>query len=152
MNCVLHIIQYKLCLRFPTLSFDWWNISNFCLSYSETKKEIQYSLWEWFHCCFYFIHKNEHLIFLLFILLNVNPSSYPYLTIVTSVHVFTMLWWKLFLRPAACLTSTFLETWAGANDCKRSRNQRLNVPYEVWISLNNKFWPPILWLTFENVA
>jgi hypothetical protein len=38
---------------------------------------------------------------------------------------------QLFLQPAACLTSTLLETGVGANDCKRSRDQRLNVPSEA---------------------
>jgi hypothetical protein len=38
---------------------------------------------------------------------------------------------QLFLRPAACLTSTLLETGVSANDCKCSRNQRLNVLFEV---------------------
>jgi hypothetical protein len=33
-----------------------------------------------------------------------------------------------FLRPAACLTSTLLETGVDANDCKCSRDQQLNVP------------------------
>jgi hypothetical protein len=37
----------------------------------------------------------------------------------------------LFLRPAACLTSTLLETGVGANDCKCGRDQQLNVPSEV---------------------
>jgi hypothetical protein len=37
----------------------------------------------------------------------------------------------LFLRPAACLTSTLLETKVGANDCKCSRDQQLNVPSEA---------------------
>jgi hypothetical protein len=38
---------------------------------------------------------------------------------------------QLFLRPAAWLTSTLLKTGAGANDCKCSRDQRLNVPSET---------------------
>jgi hypothetical protein len=33
---------------------------------------------------------------------------------------------QLFLRLAACLTSTLLETGVDANDCKCSRDQRLN--------------------------
>jgi hypothetical protein len=37
----------------------------------------------------------------------------------------------LFLRPAACMTSTLLETGVGANDCKCSRDQQLNVPSEA---------------------
>jgi hypothetical protein len=37
----------------------------------------------------------------------------------------------LFLRPAACLTSTLLETGVDANDCKYSREQQLNVPSEA---------------------
>jgi hypothetical protein len=39
---------------------------------------------------------------------------------------------QLFLRPAACLTSTLLETGVGANDCKCSREQQLTVPSEEW--------------------
>jgi hypothetical protein len=39
--------------------------------------------------------------------------------------------WQLFLRPAACLTSALLETGVGANDCKCSRDQRLNVPSQA---------------------
>jgi hypothetical protein len=54
---------------------------------------------------------------------------------------------QLFLRQAACLTTPFLETGAGANDCKCSRDQRLNVSSE---ERDNKFWSPIL--TFESVA
>jgi hypothetical protein len=41
---------------------------------------------------------------------------------------------QLFLRPAACLTSTLLETGVGANDCKCSRGQHLNVPSESRLS------------------
>jgi hypothetical protein len=37
----------------------------------------------------------------------------------------------IFLRPAACLTSTLLETGVGANDCKCNWDQRLNVPSEA---------------------
>jgi hypothetical protein len=37
----------------------------------------------------------------------------------------------LLLRPAACLTSTLLETAVDANDCKCSRDQQLNVPSEA---------------------
>jgi hypothetical protein len=39
----------------------------------------------------------------------------------------------LFLRPVVCLTSTLLETEVGANDCKCSRDQWLNVPSEARI-------------------
>jgi hypothetical protein len=38
---------------------------------------------------------------------------------------------QLVLRPAACLMSTLLETGVGANDCKCSRDQQLNVPSEA---------------------
>jgi hypothetical protein len=41
---------------------------------------------------------------------------------------------QLFLRPAACLTSTLPETIAGDDDCKCSQDQRLNVPSESWRS------------------
>jgi hypothetical protein len=37
---------------------------------------------------------------------------------------------QLFLRPSACLT-TLLETGVGANDCKCSRDQQLNLPSEA---------------------
>jgi hypothetical protein len=37
----------------------------------------------------------------------------------------------LFLRPAACLTSTLLETGVHANDSKCSQDQQLNVPFEA---------------------
>jgi hypothetical protein len=37
----------------------------------------------------------------------------------------------LFLRPAACLSSTLLETEVDANDCKCSRDLQLNVPSEA---------------------
>jgi hypothetical protein len=37
----------------------------------------------------------------------------------------------LFLQPAACLTSTLLETGVDANDCKYSRDQQRNVPSEA---------------------
>jgi hypothetical protein len=39
--------------------------------------------------------------------------------------------WQLFLRPAACLTLTLLETGVGANDRKCNRDQRLNVASET---------------------
>jgi hypothetical protein len=45
-------------------------------------------------------------------------------------HVVTKIW-QLFLRPAACLTSTLLETGTSVNDCKRSQDQRFNVPSEA---------------------
>jgi hypothetical protein len=35
---------------------------------------------------------------------------------------------QLCLLPAACVKSTFIETGVGDNDCKCSRDQRLNVP------------------------
>jgi hypothetical protein len=38
---------------------------------------------------------------------------------------------QFFLRPAAYLTSTLLETGVGANDCKCNRDQRLSVPSEA---------------------
>jgi hypothetical protein len=38
---------------------------------------------------------------------------------------------NLFLRSVPCLTSTFLGNGVGANDCKRSRDQRLNVLSEA---------------------
>jgi hypothetical protein len=37
----------------------------------------------------------------------------------------------IFLRPAACLKSTFLETGVGVNDCKCNQDQRLIVPSEA---------------------
>jgi hypothetical protein len=47
---------------------------------------------------------------------------------------------QLFLRPAACLMST-LETGVGANNCKCSRDQQLNVPFESrsnnWLSIRS---------------
>jgi hypothetical protein len=46
---------------------------------------------------------------------------------------------QLFLRPAACLTSTLHETGVGANDCKCSRAQRLNVPSEAPKSYNQEW-------------
>jgi hypothetical protein len=48
---------------------------------------------------------------------------------------------QLFLRPAACLTSTLLETGVGANDCKCSQDQRLNVPSKApFITLHLTAW------------
>jgi hypothetical protein len=38
----------------------------------------------------------------------------------------------LFLRPAACLTSTLLEIGVNANGCKCG--QQLNVPFKAWRS------------------
>jgi hypothetical protein len=56
---------------------------------------------------------------------------------------------QLFLRRAACMTSTLHETGVGANDCKCSRDCLTYLPNKgVW----PKFWSPILWLTFVNVA
>jgi hypothetical protein len=37
----------------------------------------------------------------------------------------------LFLRPAACLTSTLLESRVDTNDCKCILDQQLNVPFEA---------------------
>jgi hypothetical protein len=60
-------------------------------------------------------------------------------------HVFhhVVKTWQLFLRPAACLTSTLLETEVGA-DCKCSRDQQVNVSSEAGGARDNKFWLPIL--------
>jgi hypothetical protein len=41
---------------------------------------------------------------------------------------------QLFLRTAACLMSTLLETGVGSNDYKCNRDQRLNVPSEARIA------------------
>jgi hypothetical protein len=45
-------------------------------------------------------------------------------------HIVTKIRY-LFLRPAACLSSTLLETGMDANDCKCSRDQQLNVLSEA---------------------
>jgi hypothetical protein len=50
---------------------------------------------------------------------------------------------QLFLRPAACLTSTLHETGVNAKDCKCSREEH-NVPSEARRSSR--------WLTFTNGA
>jgi hypothetical protein len=47
---------------------------------------------------------------------------------------------QLFLRPAACLISTLLETGVSANDCKYSRDQQLNEPSEGEGTRDDKFW------------
>jgi hypothetical protein len=64
-------------------------------------------------------------------------SSYPYPTkwgrynmFFFSHHIVIKIR-QLFLQPAASLTSTILETGAGANDCKCNQDQRLNVPSEA---------------------
>jgi hypothetical protein len=49
----------------------------------------------------------------------------------TSFHHVVIKIRHLFLRMAACLTSTLLETGVDANDCKCSRDQQLNVPSEA---------------------
>jgi hypothetical protein len=53
---------------------------------------------------------------------------------------------RFFLQPAACLMSTLLETGVCANDCKCSRDGMHGG------ARGNKFWSPILRLTFANVA
>jgi hypothetical protein len=57
-----------------------------------------------------------------------STSSYPYIHIFHHVVIKIQ---QLFLRTAACLTSTLLETEVSANDCKCSQNQQLNVPAEA---------------------
>jgi hypothetical protein len=52
---------------------------------------------------------------------------------------------QLFLRPAACLTPTLLESRVGTNDCKCSRDQRLNVP-----SVARRNWSLWKLLSFRN--
>jgi hypothetical protein len=63
-----------------------------------------------------------------------SSSSYPYPTKWRQYNMFSICYDKdsafIFLRPAACLTST-LETGVDANDCKCSRDQHLNVPSEA---------------------
>jgi hypothetical protein len=78
------------------------------------------------------------------------PTLIPLSEVGTVFHHVVIKTRQLFL-PAACLTSTLLETGVGANDCKCNRDQRPNVSKHggAW---NNKFWPPILWLTNENIA
>jgi hypothetical protein len=49
----------------------------------------------------------------------------------TCIHHVVIKIRSLFLRPAACLTSTLLETGVDANDCKYSRDQQLTVPSEA---------------------
>jgi hypothetical protein len=44
---------------------------------------------------------------------------------------------QLFLRPAACLTSTLVETVVSANDWKCNRDQRLNVLSEAQRARDN---------------
>jgi hypothetical protein len=60
-------------------------------------------------------------------------SSFSYLSGVgtTCFHHVVIKIWQLFLRPAACLTSTLLETGVGTNNYKCSRDQRLNMPSEA---------------------
>jgi hypothetical protein len=61
-----------------------------------------------------------------------NSSHYPLPTLsgvgTTCFHHVVIKIRQLFLRPAACLTSTLLETGVGAYDCKCSRDLRLNMP------------------------
>jgi hypothetical protein len=68
------------------------------------------------------------------ILLLRLPTLIPLSGVASVQHVFHHVAIKirqLFLRLAACLTSTLLETGVGADDCKCSRDQRLNVPSEA---------------------
>jgi hypothetical protein len=62
------------------------------------------------------------------------PFSYSYPTKWGRYNIFLSCCDKdsaFFLRPAACLTSTLLETGVDANDCKYNRDQELNVLSEV---------------------
>jgi hypothetical protein len=69
-----------------------------------------------------------------------SSFSYPYPTKqgqYTMFHRVVIKILQLFLQPASCLTLTLLETGVGANDCKCSRDQQLNVPSEA---RDNIFW------------
>jgi hypothetical protein len=64
---------------------------------------------------------------------------------------------KLFLRQAACLTSTVLENGVGANDRKCNRDQRLNVPSKARRSSRKYIfghpsydWPLVTLLSFRD--
>jgi hypothetical protein len=60
---------------------------------------------------------------------------------------------QLFLRPAACLTSTHLETTVGVlTTADAAGTNGLTCLPKHGRARDNKFWSPILWLTFENVA
>jgi hypothetical protein len=56
---------------------------------------------------------------------------------------------QLFLRPAACLTSSLLENGVDANGCKCSRDQQFNGLPKHGGTRNNKFWSL---MTFTNDA
>jgi hypothetical protein len=63
---------------------------------------------------------------------EVKPSFFlPLSHYVGSVQHVVIKIRHLFLRSAACMTSTFLETGVDTNDCKCSRDQQLNVPSEA---------------------
>jgi hypothetical protein len=66
---------------------------------------------------------------------GVSSSSYSFPTLsgvsTTCIHHIVIKIQQLVLRPAACLTSSLLEIGVGANDCKCSRDQQLNVPSEA---------------------
>jgi hypothetical protein len=49
----------------------------------------------------------------------------------TCYHHVVINFRHLFLRPAACLTTTLPEIGVDVNDCKCSRDQQLNVPSEA---------------------
>jgi hypothetical protein len=89
----------------------------------------------------YFIafHQNIYLLFIYSIihhwptLISLSESvQYVFHHVVIKIR-------QLFLRPAACLTLTLLQTGVGANDCKCSRYQRLNVPSEALVLLVHKY-------------
>jgi CRISPR-associated Cas5-like protein len=83
-----------------------------------------------------------------------SSSSYPFPTLsgvgTTCFSLCCDTIRQLFLRPAACLTSTLFETGVDVNDCKCSRDQRLSL-LKHGGARDNIFWLPILWLT-EDVA
>jgi hypothetical protein len=65
--------------------------------------------------------------------LAVSSSSCPFPTLRSVQHVFHHVVIKirqLYLRPAACLTLTLLETGVDANNCICSQDQRFNMPSE----------------------
>jgi hypothetical protein len=55
---------------------------------------------------------------------------------------------QLFLRPVACLSSTLLRNVVGINHCEYTRDGLTCLPNHG----DYKFWPPIRWSIFANVA
>jgi hypothetical protein len=101
---------------------------------------------------------NSYWKYLLDIAQLTSSSSFPFPTLSwVGTTCFSSYYDKdsaIFLRPAACLTSTLLENGVGANDCKCSRDQLLDVRSTEELEIINfglfYAWPLRTLLSFRD--